>query len=805
MLDHLLRDLRHAVRSLLRTPGVAGVAVLTLALGIGANSAIFSVVRHLLFDPLPFLDERGLVAVWETGPRGNDHNEVSAANFRDWREQASSFERLVAHAWWTTNLTGTEGPPEQIQGFRVSPDYFDALRVRPLLGRMFLPGDDSIRPARVVILGHGLWQHRFGADSGIVGRTLLLNGLPREVIGVLPPGVRYPAPAELWIPLAESPEQWASRRGRYLLVTGRLRQGVELPAARAELAAIARQLGESDPEAMRGWGINIQPLVGDVTRMIGPILRVLFGAVLFVLLIACANVANLLLARGTGRARELAVRAALGASRARIVRGLLAEGVVLAAAGGGIGVLLSLWGVSALTALVPPEHQRFLLGFDRVAVDGAVLAFTAVSARGTVLVFALAPALQVSRGELHGRLQEGTRAGGSARRHGLRGFFVGSQVALALALLAVAGLLVRAFRDLTAVPLGFRTEGVALTSVALPSSRYQAPERVVGFWRDLTARAATLPGVTAAGAVNVTPLCQCNQTAGFAIDGAPPFPVGEGPEVGWRVVTPGYFATLDVPVLRGRGFADTDDDGAPRVVIVNQATARRWFGGEAVGRRIRLGGDSVPREIVGMVADVRHDGPTREAGPELYVPHAQIANTELTLAVRTAGEAGALLPALRAAVLSLDGEQPVFDQRTMADAARLAVGPQRFAMRLLLALGAIALALAAAGIYGVVTHLVGERTHEIGVRMALGGTPRDVLRYVLRAGLRAAAVGLAVGTAGAAAASTALPALLVGTRRLDPVTYLAVGALLAAVAFVAAWAPARRATRVDPMIALRAE
>jgi putative ABC transport system permease protein len=803
--DTFVQDLRYAVRQLAKSRGFTVVAVLTLALGIGENTAIFSVVNRLLFNPLPFLEHPDrLVAVWETGPRGNDHNEVSPANFRDWKNQARTFDHLVAHIWWTANITGGDRP-ERVQGFLVSPDYFTTLGIRPLMGRGFVAGEDEPGHDRVVVLSHGIWQRRFGGDPRIVGQAIPINGIPRTVIGVLPPDVRYPAPAELWGPLSLEAEEWALRRGRFLLVTGRLAPGVSAAQAHAELAGIAHNLSTQYPVSNTDWGTNVRSLIPDVTRRLEPILLALFVAVGFVLLIACANVANLLLARGATRGRELAVRATLGADRGRLTRQLLTESIVLALAGGGVSVLVAIWGVGALVALVPPGQQAYLVGFNRVAVDGPVLLFTLALSLATAFVFGLAPALRASRTDLQAALQEEGRVAGSTPRHRLRRALIAAEVALALLLLVGAGLTLRSLQHLLGTSPGFDVDGIALTSVSLPGSKYSDDVAVAGFYRDLLDQVAVIPGVSAAGAVNVTPLCQCNQTTSFQIEGAPPFPPGEGPDVGWRVVTPGYFAALGVPLREGRAFDAADNAAGRRVAIVNQTLARRYFPNGAVGRRLVLIGDSLPFEIVGLLSDVRHDGPARLPQPEVYLPAAQVPAREMNLVARTTSSPAGVLPALRAEVQRLDPDQPVFDQRTMRDVFDLVVGPHRLALRLLAALGALALALAAVGIYGVLVQLVAERTREIGIRVALGSDPPAVRRLVLRQGMVPVAWGLATGLLAALGLTRVLASQLVGVSPAESLTLATVAMLLATVALAACYLPARRATSVDPMVALRTE
>ena len=803
-MDALIQDLRYAARTLLKSPGFTLVAVLTLALGIGANTAIYSLIHRLLFDPVPFVDTRGLVSLWQVGPRGNDHNEYTVADFRSVQEEARSFGQLAAHTGWSANLTGAGEAPEREHGFLVTANWFLTLGLRPLLGRTFTTGEDVPGHDAVLVLSYGVWQRRYGADSTIVGRSVAVNGVPRVVVGVMPPGVRYPAPADVWAPLPLTPARLANRQSHYLLVTGRLRPGVRLEAAQAEIAGIAARLAADYPATNTGWRANVRPFVRDSTREFEPILLVLFAAVGFVLLIACANVANLMVARGTARGREVAIRAALGASRGRLVRQLQTESLVLGLLGGGLGVAGAVWVVGVLVAMVPDQQKQWMLGLDRVHVDGPVLGFALAVSALTALLFGLVPAVRASRSDLAGSLQGG-RVSSGRERHRLRRALVGAEMALALVLLVGAGLMVRTARFLASRDLGLETGRAAVTSLQLPARKYQDAAARAWYAR-LEERVRVLPGVTAVGLTSLVPLCQCNSTSGFTILGAPPFRPGEEPEADWRVVTPGYFAALGMRVVRGRGFLATDDSAAPRVIVVTQALARRWLGGEdVVGRRLLVSGDSVPSEVVGVLADVLHDGPAREAPPEMFQAFAQQPQTEMTVVARAAGDPASLLPSIRGAVQELDPEQPVYDQATMRTVAASVVGPQRFVLRLLTAMALLALALAAVGIYGVISHLVAERTREIGIRVALGGDPSSVAALVMRQGMAPALWGLAVGLLAAAGLTSLMKRLLVGVHPIDPVTYAAVATLLLAVAAVASLAPARRAAKVDPMVALRSE
>jgi putative ABC transport system permease protein len=802
--DALIQDLRYALRTLLKSPGFTLVAVLTLALGIGANTAIYTLIHRLLFDPAPFVDARGLVSIWQVAPRGNDHNEYTVADFRSVQEQARSFEQLAAHVGWNANLTDAGEAPERVQGFLVTANWFATLGLLPMLGRSFTAGEDVPGHDAVLVLSYGVWQRRFGADSTIVGRAIPVNGVSRTVIGVMPPGVRYPAPAEVWAPIPLTPERLANRRSHYLLVTGRLRPGVSPEAAQAEVAGIAARLAADHPESNTGWGANVRPFVRDATRDLAPILLMLFAAVGLVLLIACVNVANLMVARGTARAREVAIRAALGASRRRVASQLLTESLVLASLGGLLGIAGAVWGVGALVAEVPEQQGRWMLGLDHVGVDLPVLAFAVALSALTALLFGIAPAVRASRTDLAGTLH-GSRSSPGLGRHRLRRVLVGVEMALALVLLVGAGLMVRTARFLATRDLGFDVERAAVTSLQLPYGKYSAAA-ARGWYARLEERLRGLPGVSAVGLTSLVPLCQCNSTDGFTVVGAPPPRPGEEPEADGRVVTPGYFAALGMRVLRGRGILATDDSAAPRVVVVTQNLARRWLGGENVmGRRLLVAGDPAPSEIVGVLADVRHDGPAREAPPEFYQAFAQAPQNEMTVVVRAAGDPATQLPAVRAVIRQLDPEQPVYDQATMRTVAAAVVGPQRFVLRLLTAMAVLALLLAAVGIYGVIAHLVAERTREIGIRVALGGDATSVAALVVRQGMAPALWGLAAGLASAAALTGLMRRLLVGVHPIDPLTYAAVAALLLAVAALACLVPARRASKVDPMVALRSE
>ncbi len=805
-MDSVLNDFKYAWRSLRHSPGFALSAILTLALGVGANSVIFTGVYRLLFDPMPFLkDPDRLMSVFEVAPAGrNDHNEFSLANFTDLRNTSHSFESLAAHAWLTINLTGGDRP-ERVQGMRVTANFFDTLGAAPLLGRTFVAGADQPGRDDVVVLSHGLWVRRFGGDASILNQRISVNGVKRTVVGVMPEGVRYPAPAEMWMPFAYTQQQWTtSRRSHFLLVTGRLKTGVDRSEAVAEVRTITARLSSSFPDTNAGWSGNVQPLVADANRTIRPMLMVLFAAVALVLLIACVNVANLLLARGSARQRELAVRAALGAARGRLRQQLFVESLVAAGAGGLLALLLCVWGVGALAALVPAAQQRFIVGFDRLGVDGTVVTFTASLSLLTALLFGVLPAVKAAGRNLLPALQERAR-GSSGERHRRRQALVAVEVAFAVILLIGAGLTLRSFRYALSADLGFNPENVATASLVIPAAKYPTADHVARFYDLLVTNVAALPGVKGAAAVNITPLCQCNETTSFQIEGRPPFAREQQPDVGYRTITPDYFAVMAIPMRAGRAFAARDTREQPPVIIINETVAKTYFSGQnPIAQRLRVGGPNTVAEIVGVVADVRHNGPAQPAQGEVYFPEAQQASQSMTLVTKTGGDPS-VVAAVRAAVAAIDPDQPVYDQRTMRTVVSLAMGPFNFARQLLAAMALIALFLAAVGIYGVMAHIVGERSREIGIRLALGGTRRDVVRAVVVSAIQPALWGLAAGLAGAAGLSNALSAALIGVKPIDPVTFAGTVGLLVVVVLLAGYLPARRAARVDPVVTLRSE
>ena len=806
-METLWKDLRFGVRTLAKSPGFAAVAVLTLALGVGATTAIFSVVNALLLRPLPFKDLDRLVAVWEAVPaQGVERNEISEPNYLDWRAQSSSFEHLAVYSWWSVNVSGVE-TPERVQGFQVSPNFFDALGARAALGRTFLPEEEQPGKDRVVILSDGYWRSRFAADPAIVGKTLTLNGIGRTVVGVMPKGFDYPTGGEMWSPYRFDPANTSPRYAHFLLGVGRLRAGVTREQAEAELGGVAARLEQQYPETNAGRRVAVRPLLADTVRQYRPMLLLMLAAVGFVLLIACANVANLLLARAASRSREMAIRAALGAGRLRILRQLLTESLMLALAGGGLGVLLAVWGVDLIAALFPSDFVRYIPGWGQIGVDRRALLFTLAVSLAAGVLFGLAPALRASRADLNDALKEGGKAGG-AERNRLRSLLVVAEVALSLVLLAGAGLMLRSFVRLLEVKPGFDPERVLVAELILPRARYREDAQAVEFYSRLREGVGGLPGVRSAALTSFIPLAGSNATTGFTVEGQPRPPHGQEPEANYRAVTPGYFSTMRIPLVGGRAFDEGDAAGAERVCVVNEALARKYFPGEdPLGRYVRGEGgtpEAQLKRIVGVVGDVRHNL-DEDPKPEIYFPEAQDASRSMVLVARADADPLSLAPAVRAQVQALDRDLPVYNVRTMDQVRAESIFRQRFSVVLLGIFAALALALASVGLYGVISYTVTQRTHEIGVRMALGAQGGDVLRMVVRQGMAHVAVGVGAGLAGSLLLTRVMAGLLYGVSATDPATFAGVSLLLAAVALAACLVPARRAAKVDPIKALRYE
>ena len=803
-LETVWQDVRYGLRMLRKNSGFTAVAVLTLALGIGANTAIFSVVNGVLLRPLPYPDPDRIVMVYETYRPRFDRSTTSPGNFHDWQEKNEVFEHMAAINYTSYTLTGN-GEPERVPTARVSPAFFPLMGVRPVLGRGLLPEEDSPGREQVVVLGYGLWQRRFGGRPGLLGETITLDGKPYTVVGVMPASFQYPRDAQAWVPLVLPPDQKNSRRSWFLRAIARLEPGLRLEQAQAGMDTLARQLEQQYPKSNKNRGVNLVPLHEAHVYRVRSILWMLQGVVGFVLLIACANMANLLLVRAAAREKEMAIRAAIGAGRARLVRQLLTESVLLAATGGALGLLLAWGGVKMFIAFSPPYFPRL----DAVRLDGQVLAFTLGLSVLTGIMFGLAPALRSSAPDLNQALKEGLRTGGTGsgllRQHRLRNLLVVGEVALALVLLVGAGLLIRSFLLLTGQDTGFKPEKLLTMVLSLPQYKYPDQPQQRQFFQQLVERTKLLPEVRSAAAINALPFSDWMWQWSFQLEeGAVPETKGSA---SYQIATPGYFRSLGIPLVRGRTFTEQDTEAADGVVVVNQAFAQRYFPqGDPLGQRIVIHARPARwNTIVGVVGDIRHSGLHEEPKPEMYRPFAQAPGATMMLVVRTDGNPLRLAAALRSQVNTLDPDQPIGKISTMAGLISDSVAQPRFYTLLLSLFAGLAAVLAAVGIYGVISYSVSQRTHEIGIRMALGAQRADILKMMVGRGLLLTLLGVALGLGGAFAATRVLSSLLFGVTPTDPATFAAVAAVLAAVALLACYLPARRATKVDPMVALRYE
>jgi putative ABC transport system permease protein len=803
----LARDVRYAVRMLMRSRSFTFIAVLTLALGIGANTAIFSIVYTMLLEPLPYEQSDRLMMLWANTSR-NRGGAASPADFLDWRKSGQAFEDMSAINFSRLTMTG-RGEPATIAGAQVNAQFFELLRVEAAVGRTFTAAEDRAGAARVMVLSHRAWQTRFSSDPRTVGRAITLDGNPYTIVGVMPAGFDFPAvvldnPVEYWVPI-QFDEARATRGGHFLRVIGRLRDGVPLATAQAQMDTIARRLQQQHPDTNTNWIVNVVPLREDVVGNLRTALYVLVGAVGFVLLIACANVANLLLARATGRARELAVRAALGAGRRQLLQQLLTESVVLSLAGAVLGLILAAWALafaSNMTAAWIPRASE-------VAINVPVLIFTFATALVTGVLFGVAPGLHVTRTVLSETLKGAGRSTGTPGQQRLRTVLVVGEIALAFVLLIGAGLLIRSFQQMQSIRPGFAPDQTLTAVLSLPEMRYTDLPKQAGFVSQLLARLRGTGNIRSAALSSFIPMDGKENMLVFSVDGQVEPPPGQRRLAQFRVVSDGFFETLQVPLRRGRTFTAADVDGAPRVAVVSQLLAKKYFPGtDPVGQRITLDDPGPERQwftVVGVVDDVRFREMTSEPMPLLYMSAGQVQFPEFTLVARTGVDPMSLVPSVRAVVRSLDPALPLNDVRTLEEVVAGSMAGARYRTRLLAAFALIALLLSAVGVYGVMSYSVEQRSQEMGLRMALGARPADVLRLVTGHGVRIAAGGIVLGLAAAFWMTRLLESLLFGVSATDPVTFGAIAVLLGGVALVASAIPAHRATRADPMVVLRTE
>ena len=808
VITDLLHDLRYAARLQRKNPGFTIVAVIALALGIGANTAIFSVVNTVLLRPLPYKDPERLVMVWEDASRhGYPRDTPAAGNYVDWRDQNQVFEGMAAIADTSFNLTGS-GEPERLEGRRVSVNLFPLLGVEPQIGRVFTAAEDQPGAQRVVLLSYGLWQRRFGGDPNIAGQSLTLNGESYVVVGVMPARFQFPSSDDqAWVPIAFTQQEMANRGRHYLEVLARLKPGVSLDQAQSEMSTIASRLQQQYPQFNAELGAVVQPLQEHLVGDIKPALLILLGAVGLVLLIACANVANLLLARAAVRQKEIAVRVALGARRWRLIRQFLTESVLLSTVGGLVGLAIAYGGLVLLRAFIPENISQA----REISMDLKVLGFTFLVSVATGVIFGLAPAIQAARFNQIETLKEGGRdaaTGGGGKR--LRGLLVTAEVAISLVLLIGAGLLINSFLRLRNVDPGFRADNLLTMRIVLPKPRYEQFERRSAFYTDLVQRVQSLAGVRSAAITTNLPLYRQGNSISISIEGQPAPPPGQERIVVTRIISPGYFDTMSIPLLRGRNVTEQDTETTPNVVVISETMARRyWPGEDAVGKRIAAGRVTSPEDwiqVVGVVKDVRQFELNAEPKPQMYLSYRQAGFFEpRDLVVKTDVDPSSLAATVRKAVWEIDKDQPVSNIQTMEEILADSIARQRFSMLLLAIFAGVALVLAGVGIYGVMSYSVAQRTHEIGIRMALGAQTGAVLKLAVGYGMKLVIAGIVIGLIAAFALTRVMATLLFGVTATDPTTFTLISVLLIAVAAVASYVPARRATRVNPIIALRYE
>ena len=808
----MLKDLIHSIRSLIRHPAFTAVAVITLTLAIGVNTTIFSVVNAVLLKALPFRNPEQLVSVHAAPTAGDGLPGIAAYQYLAWKDRSTNFEDLAAFTDNTFNLTG-EGEPERMSCAQVTSSLFTTLGVQPVRGRFFLAEEDKPGASNVAIVSEAFWQRRFGRDEAILQKTLSLDNKPYAIVGVMPNNFRFPGEFDVWLPLALDPvKEFKGDWFQLVDVVGRLKPNATVAGAQSELTLVARQASEQSggKEPLPLAPVEIAPLHQQLVAGIRVTVLVLWGAVGLVMLLACVNVASLMISRTLARQREMAVRAAVGARRWQLIRQLLTESVLVGVTGGALGLLLAVWGTRAVASLVPAGFTTSVYDLNNIRLDWSVFAFTLGLSVLTGIVFGLAPALTASRPDLIGVLRN-SRAQGlmSFGLRSFRGWLVISELALAVVLLLAAGLLVRSFNKLVNVDLGFNRENVLTARISLPRSVYAKPAQVQTFYDDLLQRVKSLPGVESAGTINHTPFGGFGLIANFGIEGYPQLDKKKEPTVGIGTVSPDYFQTLKIPLLSGRYYDARDGADGQKVAIVNQAFANHFFAhSEPLGKRLGFGcegSEGLCRTIVGVVGNIRQESITGEVAPEVYVPFAQMRVNGMTLMVRTTSDPLALARSLRNEVLAIDKNQPIYDVKTLAQRVNDAVAVSRSLMLLFAAFAFLALALAAVGIYGIVSYSVTQRTHEIGIRMALGARAANVISLIMKNGLMLVLMGIVIGVGSAFGLTRFLATLLFGIEPTDSVTFVVVSAVFFVIAIVAALIPAMRATRVDPVVALRSE
>ena len=802
LVENIIRDVSYSLRILIKNYAFTVVVIATLALGIGANTAIFSFANGILLRPLPYPQSERLVFLDETAlKRGIDSMAVSYPNFLDWREQNKVFEDIGVYFGANRFALSGAGEPVEVRGSYISHGLFEILRVSPQLGRTFTADEDRPDEDAVVILGDSLWRKNFGGDPNIIGRKIMISNRPRTVVGVMPPGFKFPQVSDMWVPVALTTKTF-TRTDHGLNSIARLKDGVSLSEAQAEMNNIAARIEQQNPITNEGLGVSVTSLHDTLTGDYRKALLILLGVVGCVLLVACVNVANLMLARATARQKEFALRAALGASRWRITRQLMVESLLLAFVGGVVGFILSIWALRLLLTAIPIQLP-FWMNFG---IDLRVLGFTAGITLLTGLIFGAAPALQTSRVDLNDTLKEGGRGSGGVRSRA-RSLLVVSEIALSLVVLVGAGLMIQSFLRLKRVNIGLNAHNVLTASISLPRTKYKEDQRAT-FFKQLLERVRSLPGVEAASATATVPLSGDGWGRSLTVEGFPVLPVGQAPMIQHTVVTPGYFRTMGIPLLSGRDFNDADAKDSPNVTIIDERLAREYWPNESpIGKRIRFGPpeDNEPwHTIVGVVGAVRHQRMQEDTRKSVYLPHQKIPVGGLALMARTSSNPEDLAGAIRREVAQLDPDLPV-SVSTMDEVVAESIWQPRLYATLFGAFAGGALLLALIGIYGVMAFLVQTRTHEIGVRMALGATTRDVFKLIVGRGMKLTAVGVLIGVAGAIALTRLMHSLLFNTSATDPVTFIVISLLLCSAAFLACYLPARRAAKVDPLVALRYE